>query len=86
MACDEWRRSLIGSIRTLGTLTALPITGFISDRWGRRTALAINSFNTAWLGVLRYWANTYVGFVISQFAEATFGSGLFSCAYILGTI
>ncbi|KAM3955696.1 organic cation transporter protein-like [Aphomia sociella] len=76
-------RSLIGSIRTVGTLTALPITGFISDRWGRRTALALNAFNTAWLGATRYFADTYAGFVISEFVEATFGSAGFSCAYIL---
>ncbi|XP_050677872.1 organic cation transporter protein-like [Leptidea sinapis] len=83
LACDEWRRSLIGSVRTFGTLTALPITGYISDRWGRRTALCINAFNTAWLGVTRYFADTYIGFLISEVVEATFGSGGFSCAYIL---
>ncbi|VVC91050.1 unnamed protein product [Leptidea sinapis] len=66
LACDEWRRSLIGSVRTFGTLTALPITGYISDRWGRRTALCINAFNTAWLGVTRYFADTYIGFLISE--------------------
>ncbi|XP_052749988.1 organic cation transporter protein-like [Galleria mellonella] len=83
LGCEEWLRSLIGSIRTVGTLTALPITGFISDRWGRRTALALNAFNTAWLGVVRYFAGTYPGFVISEFVEATLGSAGFSCAYIL---
>ncbi|VVC90222.1 unnamed protein product, partial [Leptidea sinapis] len=72
LACDEWRRSLIGSVRTFGTLTALPITGYISDRWGRRTALCINAFNTAWLGVTRYFADTYIGFLISEVVEATF--------------
>lgn len=83
MACQELRRTLIGSIRTLGTFMALPITGFVSDRWGRRTALAINAFNTAWMGIVRYWANTYTGFAISQFVEAAVGSGTFSCIYIL---
>lgn len=83
MACDEWRRSLIGSIRTAGTLTALPITGYISDRWGRKTALVFNALNTAWLGVTRYWAGTYIGFIISEVVEATFGSAGFSSAYIL---
>ncbi|CAH0399956.1 unnamed protein product [Chilo suppressalis] len=83
LACDDWRRSLIGSIRTFGTLTALPITGFVSDRWGRRTALTLNAFNTAWIGALRYFADTYAGFIISEFAESTFGSGGFSTAYIL---
>lgn len=84
LACDEWRRSLIGFVRTFGTLTALPITGYISDRWGRRIALTINAFNTGWIGVTRYWADTYMGFMISEFVEATFGAGVFSCIYILG--
>ncbi|XP_050677904.1 organic cation transporter protein-like [Leptidea sinapis] len=83
LACDEWRRSLIGSVRTFGSLMALPITGYISDHWGRRTALCINAFNTAWLGVTRYFADTYIGFLISEVVEATFGSGGYSCAYIL---
>ncbi|KAJ0183561.1 hypothetical protein K1T71_001537 [Dendrolimus kikuchii] len=83
LGCDEWRRSLIGSVRTAGTLTALPITGYISDRWGRKTALVMNALNTAWLGVVRYWAGTYIGFMMSEIIEATFGSAGFSCAYIL---
>ncbi|XP_046977823.1 organic cation transporter protein-like [Vanessa cardui] len=83
LACDEWRRTLIGSVRTFGTLTALPITGYVSDRWGRRTALSINAFNTAWMGAVRYFAGTYIGFLISEVAEATFGSAGFSCCYIL---
>lgn len=83
LACDEWRRSLIGTVTTFGTLTALPITGYISDRWGRRVALTINAFNTGWIGLTRYWADTYLGFVLSQFAEATFGCGLYSSIYIL---
>lgn len=83
LACDEWKRSLIGTVRTFGTLTALPITGYVSDRWGRRVALTLNAFNTAWLGAVRYWSDTYFGFMISEFIEATFGSGGFSTIYIL---
>ncbi|CAG9136523.1 unnamed protein product [Plutella xylostella] len=83
LGCEEWRRSLIGTIRTFGTLTALPITGYLSDTFGRRVTLALNAFNTCWLGVVRYWADTYWGFTISEFVESTFGSGGFSCAYIL---
>ncbi|XP_021192618.3 organic cation transporter protein [Helicoverpa armigera] len=83
LGCDEWRRTLIGFVRTFGTLTALPITGYVSDRWGRRVALTINAFNTGWIGLTRYWANSYMGFMISQFVEATFGAGVFSCIYIL---
>ncbi|XP_063535088.1 organic cation transporter protein-like [Cydia strobilella] len=83
LACQEWKRSFIGSARTIGTLFALPITGFVSDKWGRRTALAINAVIRASLGLSRSWVNTYVGFTALQFLEAALGSGVFSSAYIL---
>ncbi|XP_034829493.1 organic cation transporter protein-like [Maniola hyperantus] len=83
LACDEWRRAFIGTGRTFGVFLALPIVGFTSDRWGRRFALSLNAVNTAWLGTVRYWADTYYGFVISEIFEAAFGAGVFSCVYIL---
>ncbi|KAI5633324.1 major facilitator superfamily domain-containing protein [Phthorimaea operculella] len=83
LACDEWRRTLIGTVRTAGVFVAMPLAGYISDRWGRRTALVICSFNTAWLGAVRYFTNTYIGFIVSEFFEAVLGAGAFTSAYIL---
>ncbi|XP_052741133.1 organic cation transporter protein-like [Bicyclus anynana] len=83
LACDEWRRAFIGTARTFGTFLALPIVGFTSDRWGRRFALSLNAVNTAWVGTLRYWADTYWGFVVSEVVESAIGAGAFSCAHIL---
>ncbi|VVC91056.1 unnamed protein product [Leptidea sinapis] len=74
MACDEWRRSLIGSIRTIGTLLVLPITGYISDRWGRRVALTLNAFNTGWIGLVRSFVNSYEWFLILEVLESTVGA------------
>ncbi|XP_050677880.1 organic cation transporter protein-like [Leptidea sinapis] len=85
MACDEWRRSLIGSIRTIGTLLVLPITGYISDRWGRRVALTLNAFNTGWIGLVRSFVNSYEWFLILEVLESTVGAGAFSSCYILVT-
>ncbi|XP_068617414.1 organic cation transporter protein-like [Battus philenor] len=85
LACNEWKRSLIGSIRTVGTLLVLPFTGYISDRWGRRVALAINAFNTAWLGLVRSFVHSYEWFTALEIIEATLGAGGFSCCYILVT-
>ncbi|CAG5054653.1 unnamed protein product [Parnassius apollo] len=85
MACDEWRRSQIGSIRTIGTLLVLPITGYISDRWGRRVALTINAFNTGWIGLVRSFVNSYEWFLALEVIESTVGSGAYSSCYILVT-
>ncbi|XP_060801636.1 organic cation transporter protein-like [Amyelois transitella] len=85
MACDEWRRSQIGSIRTIGTLLVLPITGYISDRWGRRVALTINAFNTGWIGLVRSFVNSYEWFLALEVIESTVGAGAFSSCHILVT-
>ncbi|XP_045769445.1 organic cation transporter protein-like [Maniola jurtina] len=83
LACDEWRRSLIGSVHTFGNLLALPITGYISDHWGRRFALVINVVNTAWLGCVRYWCSGYYGFLVTELFKSMFSGGIFSCTHIL---
>lgn len=83
LACDEWRRTLIGTIRTIGAMPAFPLAGFMSDRWGRRTAMLVDAVNMLWLGTVRYWANSYIGFIILQFVEAVFSASCHSCAYIL---
>ncbi|XP_045449924.1 organic cation transporter protein-like [Melitaea cinxia] len=85
MACDEWRRSQIGSIRTIGTLLVLPITGYVSDRWGRRVALTLNAFNTGWLGLVRSFVNSYEWFLALEVIESTIGAGAYSSCYILVT-
>ncbi|CAH0399955.1 unnamed protein product [Chilo suppressalis] len=85
LACDEWRRSQIGSIRTIGTLLVLPITGYISDRWGRRVALTINAFNTGWIGLVRAFVNSYEWFLALEVLESAVGAGAFSSCYILVT-
>lgn len=84
MACDEWKRSQIGSIRTIGTLLVLPITGYISDRWGRRVALTINAFNTGWIGLARSFVNSYEWFLALEVLESSVGAGAYSSCYILG--
>ncbi|XP_045769446.1 organic cation transporter protein-like [Maniola jurtina] len=83
LACDEWRRSLIGSVHTFGGLLALPITGYISDHWGRRLALVINVANTAWLGCVRYLCSNYYAFLIAELFKSMFSGGIFSCTHIL---
>ncbi|KAI5633326.1 sugar transporter domain-containing protein [Phthorimaea operculella] len=83
LACQEWRRSMIGSARTFGWLISHPLTGFISDRWGRRTALAFNCFNCAWIGLTRYFATSYIPYILSELIESILGGGAFACVYIL---
>ncbi|KAI8422034.1 hypothetical protein MSG28_009933 [Choristoneura fumiferana] len=32
LACQEWKRTLVGTVHNIGMLVSLPILGYISDR------------------------------------------------------
>ncbi|XP_034829497.1 organic cation transporter protein-like [Maniola hyperantus] len=83
LACDEWRPTIIGSVQSVGGLVSLPLTGFLSDHWGRRCALSWNALHLAWLGLARYWLSNYYGYLVVELFKTTLGAGVFSCAYIL---
>ncbi|KAJ2951331.1 hypothetical protein O0L34_g5732 [Tuta absoluta] len=84
LACNEWQRSWLGSARTFGAFLSIGIAGVLSDRWGRRAALVVSCVNTAVIGSLRVFATTYVGFILSVFAESLLGAGaILSCCYVL---
>ncbi|XP_049872917.1 organic cation transporter protein-like [Pectinophora gossypiella] len=78
-------RICIGSIRTIGTLLVLPITGYISDRWGRRVALTLNAFNTGWIGLVRSFVHSYEWFLALEVMESAIGAGAYSSCFILVT-
>ncbi|XP_045769175.1 organic cation transporter protein-like [Maniola jurtina] len=85
LACEEWKRSQIGSLRTIGTMLVQPITGYISDRWGRRVALILNTFNTGCLGLVRSFIHSYNWFLVTEILEEAVGGAAFMSCYILVT-
>ncbi|XP_037875512.1 solute carrier family 22 member 6 [Bombyx mori] len=82
LGCREWLRALAGTLNSVGTLLVLPITGYISDRFGRRIALVINVFNLALFGLIRAFSVNYPMYLAFQILQTTLGAGTFSSAYI----
>ncbi|XP_045769178.1 solute carrier family 22 member 21-like [Maniola jurtina] len=85
LACEEWKRSQIGSFRTIGIMLVQPITGYVSDRWGRRVALILNTFNAGCLGLIRSFVHSYEWFLVTEILEAAVGGAAFMSCYILVT-
>lgn len=81
---QEWLRALSGTLNSVGTLLVLPITGYISDRFGRRIALVISVFNLATVGLIRAFSVNYPMYMALQLLQTTLGAGTFSSAYIFG--
>ncbi|XP_013146966.1 PREDICTED: organic cation transporter protein-like [Papilio polytes] len=84
LGCQEWMRALAGTLSSVGTLLVLPITGYFSDRYGRRLALVVSVFNMALFGLIRAFSVNYVMYLVLQLLQTTLGAGTFSSAYIFG--
>ncbi|XP_023935701.2 solute carrier family 22 member 13-like [Bicyclus anynana] len=85
LGCQEWLRALAGTLNSIGTLLVLPITGFISDRYGRRFALIISVLNLGTIGLIRAFSVNYTMYLILQILQTTLGAGTYSSAYIFVT-
>lgn len=85
LTCDqEWKLSLIGTINNIGQFLCLPLTGFVSDRFGRRTALVLGVLASGLFGVIRGFSVNYGMFATFEFMEPFLGSGVYSAGFILG--
>ncbi|XP_028031163.1 solute carrier family 22 member 1-like [Bombyx mandarina] len=82
LGCDEWMRALAGTLNSIGTLLVLPVTGYISDRFGRRIALIISIFNLSLFGLIRAFSINYPMYLAFQLIQTSLGAGTFSSAYI----
>ncbi|XP_045769453.1 organic cation transporter protein-like [Maniola jurtina] len=85
LACQDWLRALAGTLNSIGTLLVLPITGYISDHFGRRFALVISVLNLGIFGLIRAFSVNYTMYLILQILQTTLGAGVYSTAYIFAT-
>lgn len=68
----------------MGTLVALPIIGYVSDRFGRKLTLALSGVVEGVLGIIKALSVNYAMFLAFEFLEPALGSGVYTAAYVLG--
>ncbi|OWR55596.1 solute carrier family 22 member 21 like protein [Danaus plexippus plexippus] len=83
LGCQNWKRTLIGTVHNAGLFLSLPLTGYISDRFGRKFALSIASLMNGTFGFLRSFSTNYVMMLAFEFLEAGLGAGAYSTAFVL---
>ncbi|XP_032516811.2 organic cation transporter protein-like [Danaus plexippus] len=83
MACKEWQRTLVGTIRNSALPLALVLTGYISDRYGRRTAFCIFAACAGVLGIIKSFMPNYSAYLTMEFLEAALGYGFNSAVYVM---
>ncbi|XP_055907490.1 organic cation transporter protein-like [Eupeodes corollae] len=81
---DEWKLSLVGTVSVAGQLVGSPLGGLFSDRFGRRSMVAIGGFTSAVFGIIRSFSPSYYMFLILGFLENV-GSGIiYATLFIIG--
>uniref|UniRef100_A0A1L8DER5 Putative synaptic vesicle transporter sv2 major facilitator superfamily n=1 Tax=Nyssomyia neivai TaxID=330878 RepID=A0A1L8DER5_9DIPT len=80
---EEWKLSLVGTISQLGYMVCQPLSGYFSDRYGRRTAMIVSGILTAVAGIVRSFSTSYTMYIIMEFITSGVSSGVFNSAFIL---
>ncbi|CAK1555046.1 unnamed protein product [Leptosia nina] len=83
LACQEWKRTLVGTVHNVGMLVSLPIMGYVSDRWGRRAALVMSGTGAGVLGLCKSFAGSYPLYLVMEFSETVFGASVYPAAFVL---
>ncbi|KAF9804400.1 hypothetical protein SFRURICE_014320 [Spodoptera frugiperda] len=83
LACQEWKRTLVGTIHNFGVFLAIPLTASISDAYGRRFALIGTCVAPPVFGMMRAFCSNYILYLILEFFEALVGNGTYSTAFII---
>lgn len=84
LGCKDWLRALPGTLNNVGNLLSLPITGYLSDRFGRRFSLVLNAFNLGLFGFIRAFSMNYPMYLALHVLQTTLGGGTYSTVYIFG--
>ncbi|XP_047531331.1 solute carrier family 22 member 6-like [Vanessa atalanta] len=83
LACQEWKRTLVGTVHNVGMLVSLPIMGYVSDRWGRRTALVTSGTGAGLVGLCKSFAGSYPTYLAAEFFETVLGASVYPAAFVL---
>ncbi|XP_072938450.1 organic cation transporter protein-like [Epargyreus clarus] len=83
LGCQNWKRTLVGSIHNAGFFISLPLTGILSDKFGRKIAISVASLLNGICGIARSFSTSYIMFIGLEFAEAALGGGAYCTAFVL---
>lgn len=71
-------------MNNIGQLFGLPLSGFISDRYGRRTGMTVSIVSSALAGLARSFTNDYWSYVTLEFIDGAGGAGVYGAGFIMG--
>ncbi|XP_060866747.1 organic cation transporter protein-like [Metopolophium dirhodum] len=81
---NKWKLTIVGTLNNIGQFFSLPISGFLSDKYGRKNIIIVGSVLAATCGILRGLSINYTMFMVLEFFDAFFSGGVYSATFIMG--
>ncbi|XP_045498946.1 organic cation transporter protein-like isoform X2 [Colias croceus] len=75
LGCQPWKATLIGTVHNLGLVFSFILSGFISDRYGRKVIIVATPLVVGVAGLLKSFAADYWTLLALEFLETALGYG-----------
>lgn len=75
--------SFVGTIGSFAQFIGYPIAGFMSDKYGRKTMIAISGTISVTMGFIKSFAPNYITFLIFECLDGMAGNTLFNCIFVM---
>ncbi|XP_026271624.1 organic cation transporter protein-like [Frankliniella occidentalis] len=80
----DWQVTLVGTMNNIGRVLGLPLSGYLSDRYGRKTILLASLAVSGVIGIARSVSPSYMFFIVLEFIDPMFYDGMGSSALVMG--
>uniref|UniRef100_A0A2S2PLV9 Solute carrier family 22 member 21 n=1 Tax=Schizaphis graminum TaxID=13262 RepID=A0A2S2PLV9_SCHGA len=83
--CEEnkWKLSMVGTINSIGQLFGIPLSGYISDKYGRKYICITGTVISAIFGTIKSFATSYYSFLVFEFLDSMASSGVYAATFVL---
>ncbi|KAG6440875.1 hypothetical protein O3G_MSEX001534 [Manduca sexta] len=86
LGCEPWKRTLIGTVHSLGLVFSFIVSGLISDRYGRKVVIVVTPLVVGVAGLIKSFSVNYWMLLVLEFLEAALGYGNASLVLSLETV
>ncbi|XP_030022828.2 organic cation transporter protein-like [Manduca sexta] len=83
LECEDWKRTLVGTVHSFGYMIGLLITGPLADKIGRKKLIILFGITAAAMGIGRSLTNSYIVYLTLELVEGLFGD-TYSTTFTLG--
>ncbi|KAJ1519978.1 hypothetical protein ONE63_004210 [Megalurothrips usitatus] len=80
---NKWMLTLVGTIGYLGAFVGMPLAGYLSDRFGRKTLFVWAWVLASLCGLVQSFSTSFVMFLVCEFGDSFFEAGVYGAGFLL---